>query len=114
METAIGRKRVVKGLNDANSNVRKGAEREAMNMPVQGTAADAVKRAMVDVSRALRDAGLRSRMIMQVHDELVFEGPAEEMPELEPIVRAAMEGALPGCRIPAEIGIGGDWATAKA
>lgn len=114
VQTSMGRKRAIKGLKDANSNIRKGAEREAMNMPVQGTAADAVKSAMVQVSDAIRDAGLESRMIMQVHDELVFEGPESEMPRLETIVREAMENALPGCRLPADIGIGTDWSSAKA
>ncbi|MDQ1344155.1 MAG: polymerase [Patescibacteria group bacterium] len=114
VETALGRRRFVKGLNDANQNIRKGAEREAMNMPVQGTAADVVKRAMVELSAKLEASGWSSRMIMQVHDELVFEGPETEMADLEKLVRETMENALPGFRLPADIGIGDNWATAKA
>lgn len=101
-------------MNDANQNIRKGAEREATNMPVQGTAADVVKRAMITIADRLAHGKLESRMIMQVHDELVFEGPESEMSDLEILVREAMESALPGCWLPADIGIGGNWASAKA
>ncbi len=103
VETALGRKRFIKGLGDANQNIRKGAEREATNMPVQGTAADVVKRAMVTVADNVKKAGLESRLIMQVHDELVFEGPESEMETLETLVRSAMENALPGCRLPVDL-----------
>lgn len=113
VETALGRKRFVKGLNDANQNIRKGAEREAMNMPVQGTAADVVKRSMVRLPDDLKASGLQSRMIMQVHDELVFEGPETEMADLEKIVRNAMENALPGCVLPVDVGTGTNWSEAK-
>ncbi len=115
VETLFGRRRYVKGLNDANMNLRKAAEREAMNMPVQGTAADAVKMAMVGLRDAIVRKGLESRMIMQVHDELVFEGPESEMGTLEPLVREIMETVLPDSqiRLPVDVGIGPDWFAAK-
>jgi DNA polymerase-1 len=69
---------------------------------------------MVTIADRLAHGKLESRMIMQVHDELVFEGPESEMSDLEILVRKAMESALPGYRLPADIGIGDDWASAKA
>lgn len=115
VETSFGRRRYIKGLNDSNQTIRKSAEREAMNMPVQGTAADVIKFAMIDIAERLKNAGMKSRMIMQVHDELVFEGPETEMSELEILVQTSMEGVLkdPTVTLFADIAVGKNWFDAK-
>jgi DNA polymerase-1 len=86
------------------------AERMALNAPIQGSAADIIKVAMLRVDSALRDAGLRSRMLLQVHDELVFEVGAGERDPLEALVRDQMGGAYP-LSVPLEVsvGVGRDW-----
>ncbi|HEU4752658.1 MAG TPA: DNA polymerase, partial [Armatimonadota bacterium] len=87
------RKRYIPGIHAGNRNERLAAEREAVNAPIQGTASDIIKAAMLRVEAALRDRGLRSRMILQVHDELLFEIPPEEEAVMVPLVRAEMESA---------------------
>jgi DNA polymerase-1 len=94
VETVLHRRRYVPEIEASNFNVRQAAERMAVNMPVQGTAADIMKLAMIRVQRRLEDARLRTRMILQVHDELVFELPLEEEPRLREIVLAEMPAAL--------------------
>ena len=74
--------------------LRQFGERMAVNAPIQGTAADLIKRAMVQLARALPDEGLTTRMVLQVHDELVFEAPEQELARLVPLVRRVMEGAI--------------------
>jgi DNA polymerase-1 len=115
VETFFGRRRYVKGLSDSNQTIQKSAEREAINMPVQGTAADVVKFAMVEIADRLAAAKMESRMIMQVHDELVFEGPENEMPALEKLVREVMEGVLkdPDVTLAVDIATGENWLAAK-
>jgi DNA polymerase-1 len=93
--TLLGRRRYLPELTARNGALRSAGERMAINMPIQGTAADGMKIAMVRVDAALRDRGLRSRMLLQVHDELVFETDEEELPTLADLVRNIMEGALP-------------------
>ena len=83
-----GRRRYVPSINDRNYNVRGRAEREAINMPIQGTASDIVKMAMLKVDDALRRENLKTQMIMQVHDELLFESPDEEVEKAMEIVKA--------------------------
>ncbi|MDP2948471.1 MAG: DNA polymerase, partial [Chloroflexota bacterium] len=94
VETALRRRRYVPEINASNFNVRQAAERMAVNMPVQGTAADIMKLAMIRVQRRLEVTRLRTRMILQVHDELVFELPLDEEPKLREIVLAEMPAAL--------------------
>jgi DNA polymerase-1 len=91
-------------------NVRDAALRMAINAPIQGTAADILKVAMKRLWRELEAQGLRSRMILQVHDELVFEAPAAEIDPLAALVREEMEGAL-DLQVPivAEVGVGDNW-----
>ena len=116
VSTWFGRRRPVPGVSDANAAVRARAEREACNMPVQGTAADVMKIAMVRLDAELRRRGLSGRMLLQVHDELVLECPAEEAAEVAELTRAAMEGAAPAAwaaPLPASVGIGDDWLSAK-
>ena len=91
--TLFGRKCHTKGINDRNPNMRGFAERAAINAPIQGGAADIIKRAMIQVPGALTNAGLKAQMLLQVHDELIFEVPKAEAKDTINVVRAAMEGA---------------------
>lgn len=91
VETMLKRRRNIPDIHSRNFNLRGFAERTAINTPIQGTAADIIKKAMIDVDVALRESGLQSKLLLQVHDELIFEGPKEEMEALETIVKQAME-----------------------
>jgi len=102
--TVMGRRRYLPEINATHRQLRAAAERTAINMPIQGTAADIIKLAMIRMDRELGERGLRSRMILQVHDELVFEAPREELPALAPLVREVMENALP-MRVPIKVDI---------
>ena len=92
--TPLGRRRYISDINASNYNVRQAAERAAVNMPIQGGAADIMKLAMIRVHQSMEDAGLRARMLLQVHDELVFEVPSEEMDDLKALVHREMSHAL--------------------
>jgi len=92
--TLLNRRRYLPDIHSSNFNLRSFAERTAMNTPIQGTAADVIKLAMVRIDEALHDAGLTARMLLQVHDELIFECPKEELPALTTIVRENMENAM--------------------
>ncbi len=94
VETFFGRKRFVPALNDANKTMRSVAEREAMNMPIQGTAADILKLAMIEISHKIFEKNLSGKMILQVHDELVFDIPKHEKEIFENIIRESMENIL--------------------
>ena len=94
VETLLGRRRYLPDINSSNFNVRGGAERMAINMPIQGTAADIMKLAMVRVQKRLDEEGLRTKMLLQVHDELVFETPKEEMDALKDLVFDEMPAAM--------------------
>ncbi len=94
VETAFGRRRYIPGLRDANKMARSIAEREAINMPIQGTAADMLKIAMLDIDAKIREKKLRGSMILQVHDELVFDIPKDEVEIWDHIVRESMEEIL--------------------
>ncbi len=94
VETLLGRRRYLPGLGSSSRMERDAAERAAINAPVQGTAADLIKIAMLGVDRALGEAGLATAMVLQVHDELVFEVPPGELETAQRIVREQMEGAL--------------------
>jgi DNA polymerase-1 len=112
--TLLGRKRQVPELQSGDRNIREAGRRMALNTPIQGTAADLMKKAMIDVHRAIGRRGLRSRMILQVHDELVFEVPEDERETMEPLVREAMEG-VHSFKVPLKVslGWGKDWASCK-
>jgi DNA polymerase-1 len=109
-ETLLGRRRYLPDLNSDNRQRRDMAERMALNAPIQGSAADIIKVAMLHVDAALRESDLRSRMLLQVHDELVFEVAAGEREPLEALVREQMGAAYP-LDVPLEVsvGAGGDW-----
>jgi DNA polymerase-1 len=93
VETLFGRRRYIPDIHAANQGIRRAAERMAVNMPIQGTAADIMKLAMIRTERALRDVGLRARLLLQVHDELVLEVPESGVDALAPLLREAMSGA---------------------
>ena len=96
-----------------NRTARAAAERIAINAPIQGTAADMIKIAMIDIARELARRGLRTQMILQVHDELVFDLHRDERAEVVPLVRGLMRDALPlAAPIEVEIGVGEDWLSA--
>ncbi|MGZ7029579.1 MAG: DNA polymerase I [Terriglobales bacterium] len=110
VSTLFGRVRPIPDILSKNSNLRGFAERTAMNTPLQGTAADLIKIAMIRIDRELRERELRSRMLLQVHDELVFEAPEEETEILRSLVSEQMEQVHP-LKVPllVEIGVGKDW-----
>jgi DNA polymerase-1 len=110
VSTLLGRRRYLPDLTSANPVARNAAERMAMNAPVQGSASDMIKIAMVRVHRALRERGLRTRMLLQVHDELLFEAPPDEVPVVEALAREIMAAALP-LRVPIVVDVksGRDW-----
>ncbi|MGB4593405.1 MAG: DNA polymerase, partial [Coriobacteriia bacterium] len=112
--TMYGRRRPIPELKSSNFNMRSFGERTAMNHPMQGTAADIMKLAMVDVDRRLRDEGFVSRMVLQVHDELVFEARPAELARLTDMVREAMINVA-SLAVPLEVSVGSgtDWASAK-
>ncbi|MFN6963734.1 MAG: DNA polymerase I [Pyrinomonadaceae bacterium] len=114
VSSLFGRRRYFPSINDRNFSVRARAEREAINMPIQGTASDIVKIAMLRVDRAIKKAGLATKMIMQVHDELLFEAPAGEVDKASEIIKREMEAAAQlDAPLVAEIGVGDDWMSAK-
>ena len=94
VQTMMGRRRRIPEIDSSNNNLRQAAEREAINTPVQGTAAEAMKKAMIDVYRNMQREGLRSRMLLQVHDELIFEAPAEEIEPLKSLAVDTMPRAM--------------------
>jgi DNA polymerase I len=94
VETMLGRRRYLRDINSGNAFMRQFAERNAINAPVQGTSADMIKIAMIRIQESIHQQGLQSRMIMQVHDELVFEVPVEELDIIKPIIIDQMKDAL--------------------
>ena len=104
----------MRDINSRNFQLRSFAERTAMNHPMQGTAADIIKIAMVRVERRLAEEGLRSRLVLQIHDELDFEVPVDEVDALSGLVRETMEGVAE-LRVPllADVSYGDNWAEAK-
>jgi DNA polymerase-1 len=112
--TMFGRRRYLPEIHSSNFNQRSFAERTAMNTPIQGTAADIIKKAMVDVYRQLRTDGLKSRILLQVHDELVLEIIAEEAEKVAGIVKKAMEAAVAlSVPLTTDIKTGENWAQTK-
>jgi len=114
VETVAGRRRYIPEINSKNHNIRSFGERAAANAPVQGSAADIIKLAMIAIHREAIEAGSRTRMLLQVHDELVFETPADEADDARAMVKRLMEGAFP-LEVPLEVvtGIGGNWYECK-
>jgi DNA polymerase-1 len=112
VQTMLGRKRYLRDINSANQTVRGYAERNAINAPIQGTAADMIKLAMIEVYRALKEHKMTTKMVLQVHDELVFDVPKDELEAVMPIIISNMEKAMPlpnDVPVRAEAGSGGNW-----
>ncbi|MFC3802558.1 DNA polymerase I [Cohnella sp. GCM10012308] len=114
VKTMLERRRYLPDIRSSNFNLRSFAERTAMNTPIQGTAADIIKLAMVRMAEALKAKGLKSRMLLQVHDELVFEVPPEELDTMKKLVPEVMASALPlDVPLKAEVSAGVNWYEAK-
>jgi DNA polymerase-1 len=114
VRSLYGRIRPIPGINDRNGNVRARAEREAINMPIQGTASDIVKIAMLHVDDAIKREGLSARMLMQVHDEILIEAPAAEAEQVARLLKREMESAVElDVPLIVEVGIGDNWMEAK-
>jgi len=112
VETLMGRKRWLRDINSSNFTVRGFAERNAINSPIQGTAADMIKLAMIKVHREIKKQGFKSKMILQVHDELIFDALESEANDLKVLILENMESALPlpnNVPVVAEAGIGKNW-----
>src|SRR5690606_4786413 len=108
--TVLGRKRHLKDINSNNFVVRGHAERNAVNAPIQGSAADIIKIAMINIDRKLDEENLETKMLLQVHDELLFESPIEEVPTATQLIKTQMESAFE-TRVPlvVEVGVGKNW-----
>lgn len=110
VETIFGRRRVLDGINSDNSFVRSFAERNAVNAPIQGSAADIMKLAMIRVSEALKSGGFKAQMMLQVHDELVLEAPVEEVERLSEMLKLQMSAAAKlDVALDVEVGVGNNW-----
>jgi DNA polymerase I len=112
VETLMGRKRWLKDINSANFTVRGFAERNAINSPIQGTAADMIKLAMIKIHAAFKKQNFKSKMLLQVHDELVFDAHKDEIEIIKPVILQCMQTALAlpnGVPTDAEIGMGDNW-----
>jgi len=110
VQTMLGRRRYVRDINSANNVVRGYAERNAINAPVQGTAADMIKIAMIRIHKAMEEKKMKSKMVLQVHDELVFDAVSDELEELSPLVEEKMKTALPlDVPVVVEINTGRNW-----
>jgi DNA polymerase-1 len=112
-ETLLGRRRFLRDINSRNATSRQSAERNAINTPVQGTAADLIKLAMVRVHRELSERRLKTKMVLQIHDELLFDVPREEVEDVRVLVRNAMTSVLDlGVPLEVSIGVGETWLAA--
>ena len=110
MKTQTGRRRELRDINSRSKTIKNQAERLAMNSPIQGTAADMLKLAMIKVHRALKDGGFKTKMLLTVHDELVFDMLRSEANKVQPVIAEAMKTALPlDCPIEVEMGTGENW-----
>jgi DNA polymerase-1 len=115
VQTLMGRKRWLRDINSQNFTVRAFAERNAINSPIQGRAADMIKLAMIAIQSKLKDSKLKSKMVLQVHDELVFDVLKEEVDDMKTLILNCMQHAmvLPNdVPIVAEVGIGENWLVA--
>jgi DNA polymerase-1 len=105
VETLRGRRRYLRDINSANAVVRGFAERNAINAPIQGSAADMIKLAMINIHKELSSGNYKTRMLLQVHDELIFDVPKDEVDIIKPVIEKCMREALP-LKVPVEVGMG--------
>jgi DNA polymerase-1 len=104
-QTILGRRRTLKDISSRNATVRQAAERDAVNTPIQGSAADLIKVAMVKIDKRLKEECLRTKMVLRIHDELLFDVPKDEVERVKEIVREEMTHAI-DVGVPLEVGIG--------
>ncbi len=110
VETITGRRRYLKDINSANAVVRSGAERNAVNAPIQGSAADIIKIAMINIHKRLEKENFKSKMLLQVHDELVFDVHNTELEKIQPMIKSEMENAfILAVPLVVELGLGKNW-----
>ena len=110
VQTVLGRRRYLKDINSANGMVRSGAERNAVNAPIQGSAADIIKIAMISIHKKLKEENWKSKMLLQVHDELVFDVHNSELEKIQPMIKYEMENAFKmDVPLEVEIGLGKNW-----
>ena len=111
VKTLLGRRRYLRDIDSRNSLARSNAERVAINTPIQGTAADLIKVAMINIHKVLKEKNLQTKMILQVHDELVFDVPTGELETVKPIIEDLMKNAIPNLKVPilVEMGVGQTW-----
>ncbi|KFF06863.1 DNA polymerase I [Flavobacterium reichenbachii] len=110
VQTILGRRRYLKDINSANAVVRGAAERNAVNAPIQGSAADVIKIAMINIHKKLKEENWKSRMLLQVHDELVFDVHNDELEKIQPMIKHEMENAFKmAVPLEVELGLGKDW-----
>ena len=109
--TLMGRRRYLRDIDSKNGLIRSNAERIAVNTPIQGSAADMIKIAMINIHRVLKEGNFKSKMILQVHDELVFDAHKDEIDRLKPIIEEEMRNAMPDLKVPIKVGIdqGQNW-----
>jgi DNA polymerase-1 len=105
VKTLLGRKRWLRDITSNNATVRSFAERNAINAPIQGSAADMIKVAMINIAAELKEKNLKTKMVLQVHDELVFDVYKPELESVKPIIEQHMKNALP-LNVPVEVGMG--------
>jgi DNA polymerase I len=104
--TLLNRRRILRDIDSRNSLARSNSERVAINTPIQGSAADMIKVAMINIHKVLKDKGLRTKMILQVHDELVFDVYKPELDIVKPLIEDCMKNAIPNLKVPIEVGMG--------
>ena len=110
VQTVLGRRRYLKNINAQNAIVRGAAERNAINAPIQGSAADIIKIAMINIYKKLEEGNYKSKMLLQVHDELVFDIYKPELETLQPLIKKEMENAFTlAVPLDVEIGLGNNW-----
>jgi DNA polymerase-1 len=113
VQTILGRRRYLKDINSANAVVRSAAERNAVNAPIQGSAADVIKIAMINIHKKLTEENWKSKMLLQVHDELVFDVHNDELEKIQPMIKHEMENAfMMSVPLDVELGMGKDWLAA--
>ena len=114
VQTLLGRRRSIPEINSPNRQVREAAERMAINMPVQGTSADIIKVAMVKLFKEMAERKLKSKMLLQVHDELLFEVPEDELVEMRRLIPDIMSNAIKlSIPVKVDIKVGPNWADMK-
>lgn len=104
--TLLGRRRYLRDINSRNALARSNSERVAINSPIQGTAADMIKIAMINIHKAFAEQQLQTKLVLQVHDELVFDVPKSELEIVKPIIENCMKNAIPNLQVPIEVGMG--------